>query len=125
MVSSMQTRACLFSAFSIFAIAGTAPAAAAEGKCTVDNQWQDAANKGDTSAVAARYTSDAVEVTRDGIWVGPAAVKERLDEGIKEGWKQDLVIVATKCDNEGRVGGRWGRGSGRPRKVPWVVSGRR
>ena len=124
----MQARAGLFSAFSIFLIAGTVTAVAAEvdaSKCTVQEPWQEAFNKGDASAVAALYTSDAVEVTRDGIWVGPAAVKERLDEGIKEGWKQDLVIVATKCDNEGRVGGRWGRGSGRPRKVPWVVSGRR
>ena len=74
-----------------------------------DNQWQEAFNKGDTSAVAALYTSDAVEVTPDGIRVGPAAVKERPDEDIKEGWKKDLVIVATKCDSEGAV--RWSSGS--------------
>jgi ketosteroid isomerase-like protein len=104
-----QLRAYLFSAFSIFTVAGTVPAAAAEVKCPVDNRWQDAINKGDTSAVAALYTSDAVEVTPEGIRVGPAAVKERLDESIKEGWKQDLVIVATKCDNEGTV--RWSSGS--------------
>jgi ketosteroid isomerase-like protein len=105
----MQARACLFSAFSIFVIAGTVPASAAEVKCTVDNRWQDALNKGDTSAVAALYTSDAVEVTPDGIRVGPAAVKERLDESIKEGWKRDSVIVATKCDSDGPV--RWSSGS--------------
>ena len=103
----MQLRACLFSAF--FAVAGTVPAAAAEMNCPVDNRWQDALNKGDTSAVAALYTSDAVEVTPDGIRVGPTAVKERLDDSIKEGWKQDVVIVATKCDNEGTV--RWLSGS--------------
>lgn len=93
----MQLRSCLFSAFSFFAVAGTVPAAAAEVKCPIDNQWQDALNKGDTSAVAALYTS------------GPTAVKERLDESLKEGWKQDLVIVATKCGNEGTV--RWSSGS--------------
>ena len=85
----MQPRACLFSAFSIFVIAGTVMAAAAEmdvSKCgTAYKQWQDAFNKGDTSAVAALYTSDAVEVTPDGIRLGPAAIKNRLDEGIKEG----------------------------------------
>jgi ketosteroid isomerase-like protein len=59
----MKLRACLFSAFSFFAVAGTVPAAAAEVKCTVDSRWQDALNKGDTSAVATLYTSDAVEVT--------------------------------------------------------------
>jgi hypothetical protein len=59
--------------------------------------------------VAALYTSDAVEVAPDGIRVGPAAVKQRLDENIKEGWKQDLVIVATKCDSESTV--RWSSGS--------------
>jgi hypothetical protein len=48
-------------------------------------------------------------VTPDGIRVGPAAVKERLDESIKEGWKQDSVIVATKYDSEGTV--RWSSGS--------------
>ena len=105
----MQARACLFSDFSFFVIAGTVTAAAAEMKCPGDNQWQDALNKGDTSAVAALYTSDAVEVTPDGIRVCPAAVKERLDESIKEGWKQDSVIVATKCDSEGTV--RWSSGS--------------
>lgn len=105
----MQPRACLFSAFSILVIAGTVRAAAAERECTSDKQWQDAFNKGDTSAVAALYASDAVEVTPDGIRVGPAAVKERLDGEIKEGWKKDLVIVATKCDSEGAV--RWSSGS--------------
>jgi ketosteroid isomerase-like protein len=105
----MQPRACLFSAFAIFVIAGTVAAAAAEMKCTGDNQWQEAFNKGDTSAVAALYASDALEVTPGGIRVGPAAVKERLDEEIKEGWKKDLVIVATKCDSEGAV--RWSSGS--------------
>ncbi|MBV8402468.1 MAG: nuclear transport factor 2 family protein [Acetobacteraceae bacterium] len=109
----MQPRACLFSAFSIFIIAGTVMAAAAEmdvSKCgTAYKQWQDAFNKGDTSAVAALYTSDAVEVTPDGIRLGPAAIKNRLDEGIKEGWKRDLAIVPTKCDIEGAV--RWSSGS--------------
>ncbi len=107
----MRPRPCLFSAFSIFVIAGTVTAAAAEmeaSKCGGDKQWQDAFNKGDTSAVAALYTSDAVEVTPTGIQVGPAAVKKRLDESIKQGWKQDLVIVATKCDIEGPV--RWSSG---------------
>jgi ketosteroid isomerase-like protein len=45
-------------------------------KCsTTPKQWQDAFNKGDTSAVAALYRSDAVEVTPAGIRLGPAAVK--------------------------------------------------
>jgi ketosteroid isomerase-like protein len=109
----MQPRACLFSAICIFVVAGTVAAAAAEmdaSRCgTGHKQWQDAFNKGDTSAVAALYTSDAVEVTPDGIQVGPAAVKERLDQDIKDGWKKDLVIVATKCDIEGAV--RWSSGS--------------
>jgi ketosteroid isomerase-like protein len=109
----MQPRAyLLFSAFSIFVIAGTVAAAAAEidaAQCTGYKPWQDAFNKGDTGTVAALYTSDAVEVTPDGIVVGPAAVKERLDQGFKEGWKKDLVIVATKCDIEGAV--RWSSGS--------------
>jgi ketosteroid isomerase-like protein len=108
----MQPRACLFFAFSVFVIAGTVATAAAEtdaSKCTGHKQWQDAFNKGDTSAVAALYTSDAVEVAPEGIRVGPAAVKERLDTDIKEGWKRDLVIVATKCDIEGAI--RWSSGS--------------
>ena len=107
----MQWRACLLSAFSICLIAGTVTAVAAEmdtSKCTVHNQWQDAFNKGDASAVAALYTADAVEVTPAGIRVGPAAVKERVDEGIKQA-KPDLVIVATKCDIEGAI--RWSSGS--------------
>ena len=105
----MQPRACLFSAFSILVIAGTVRAAAAERECTSDKQWQDAFNKGDTSAVAALYTSQAVEVTPTGIQGGQGAVKARLDESIKQGWKQDLVIVATQCDSEGAV--RWSSGS--------------
>jgi ketosteroid isomerase-like protein len=109
----MQPRACLFSAFSIFIIAGTVTAAAAEmdvSNCgTGYKQWQDAFNKGDVSAVAALYTSDAVEVTPAGIAVGPAAVEKRVDGAIREGWKKDLVIVATKCDIEGAV--RWSSGS--------------
>ncbi len=107
----MEPRACLFSAFSVFVIAGTVTAAAAEmdaSKCA-DSAWQDAANKGDTSAVASLYTSDAVEVTPTGIRVGPAAVKKRLDEAIKDGWKEDLVIATTKCDIEGAF--RWSSGS--------------
>jgi ketosteroid isomerase-like protein len=115
--SSMQPRTCLFSVFSIFVIAGivgTVTAAAAEmdpSKCSTNpKQWQDAFNKGDTSAVAALYTSDAVEVTPAGIsGPGPAAVKKRVDQAIKEGAKNDLVIVATKCDIEGAV--RWSSGS--------------
>ena len=104
----MQPRACLFSAFSIFLFAGTVSGFAAEmdvSKCTVHKQWQDAFDKGDTSAVAALYKSDAVEVTPAGIRLGPAAVKKRLDEDIKAGAKNDLVIVATKCNVEGAV--RW------------------
>ena len=53
--------------------------------------------------------SAAIEVTPDGIRLGPAAVKNRLDEGFKEGWKKDLVIVPTKCNIEGAV--RWSSGS--------------
>lgn len=108
----MQPRACLFSALSIFVIAGTVTAVAAEmdaSKCTGYKPWQDAFNKGDTTAVAALYASDAVEVTPDGIVVGPAAVKERLDQSLKAGWKKDLVIVTTKCDIEGAV--QWSSGS--------------
>lgn len=108
----MQPRAYLFSAFSIFVIAGAVAAAAAEidpSQCTGYKPWEDAFNNGDTGAVAALYTSGAVEVTPDGIVVGPAAVKERLDKGLKQGWKKDLVIVATKCDIEGAV--RWSSGS--------------
>lgn len=107
----MQARAGLFSAFSIFLIAGTVTAVAAEvdaSKCTVQEPWQDAFNKGDASAVAALYTSDAIEVAPAGIRVGPAAVKERVDQAIKNG-KPDLVIVATKCNIEGAV--RWSSGS--------------
>ncbi len=109
----MQPRATLFSAFGILVIAATVTAAAAEmdaSKCAdIGKQWQDAFNKGDTSAVAALYTSNAVEVTPIGIQVGPAAVKKRLDEDIKEGWKQDLIIITTKCDIEGAVS--WSSGS--------------
>jgi ketosteroid isomerase-like protein len=107
----MQPRASLFSAFGILVIAATVTAAAAEmdaAKCA-GTEWQDAFNKGDTSAVAALYTSDAVEVTPTGIQVGPAAVKKRLDEEIKGGWKRDLIIITTKCDIEGAV--RWSSGS--------------
>jgi ketosteroid isomerase-like protein len=120
----MQLRASLLFGFGIF-IAGTVTAAAAEidaSKCAGNGkQWQDAFNKGDTSAVAALYTSDAVEVTPTGIQVGPAAVKKRLDEGIKEGWKQDLIIVATKCDIEGAV--RWSSGSWKQTSPQGFVGG--
>ena len=121
----MQPRARLFSTFSIFVIVGTVTAAAAEidaSKCsTTPKQWQDAFNKGDTSAVAALYGSDAVEVTPAGIRLGPAAVKERLDEGFKEGNKNDLLIVATKCDIEGAV--RWSSGSWNQTSPRGPVSG--
>jgi ketosteroid isomerase-like protein len=96
----MQPRAGLFAAVSILVIAGTVTAAAAEmdaSKCAGNKQWQDSYNKGNTSAVAALYASDAVEVIPTGILVGPAAVKKYLDDGFKEGWKRDLVTVATKC----------------------------
>jgi len=116
--SSMQPLARLFSTFSIFVIVGTVTAAAAEmdaSKCSaIPKQWQDAFNKGDTSAVAALYRSDAVEVTPAGIRLGPAAVKERLDEGFKDGNKNDLVIVATRA----QLGSRRGRGTRRRRKAP-------
>ena len=107
----MQARTCLFSVLSIFAIASTisAPVAGMDGTgCTVHKQWQDAFNKGDASAVAALYTSSAIEVTPLGIRAGPAAVKERIEENIKEGSK-NLEIVATECDPKSAF--RWSAGS--------------
>jgi ketosteroid isomerase-like protein len=71
--------------------------------------------------VATLYTSDAVEVKPTGIQVGPAAVKKRLDENIKQGWKQDLVIIATKCDIEGPV--EWSSGSWNQTSPQGPVSG--
>ena len=75
--------------------------------------------------MAALYRSDAVEVTPAGIRLGPAEVKKRLDEAIKEGAK-NVVIVATKCDIEGAV--RWSSGSwndtspqGRPESGFWTL----
>jgi ketosteroid isomerase-like protein len=107
----MQVRVCLFSVFSIFAIASTIPepAAGMDGTgCTIHKEWQDAFNKGDASAVAALYTSSAIEVTPLGIRTGPAAVKERIEESIKEGSK-NLEIVATECDPKSAF--RWSAGS--------------
>ena len=77
-------------------------------KCPTARLWQDAYNKGDTTAVAALYAADAIEVTPVGIRVGPAAVKERVEESIgKEGGK-NLVIDVAKCNIEGGL--RWSAG---------------
>lgn len=107
----MQVRVCLFSVFSIFAIASTIPepAAGMDGTgCTIHKDWQDAFNKGDASAVAALYTSSAIEVTPVGIQAGPAAVKERIEGSIKKGSK-NLEFVATECDVRGAF--KWSAGS--------------
>ena len=119
----MKLRTCLLSAFSIFAIAGTIPAVAAEtdtSKCTSHKQWQDAFNKGDASAVAALYTSDAIEVTPGGIRVGPAAVKERIEEGLKAGGK-NIIIIATQCDIENAY--RFSSGSWKDETAQGLLSG--
>jgi ketosteroid isomerase-like protein len=107
----MQPSAYMLSASGIFAIAGTITAVAAGtdvSKCPANKQWQDAYNKGDAAAVAALYTADAIEVTPEGIRVGPAAVKERVEGSFKAGMKKQVVITATKCNVEGAT--RWSAG---------------
>ena len=74
---------------------------------SANKTWQDAYNKGDTSAVVALYPADAIEVSPEGIRVGPAAIKERIEREIKAGIKQ-AVITATKCNVEGST--RWSAG---------------
>jgi hypothetical protein len=61
-------------------------------KCPVNKTSEDAYNKGDTAAVAALYTADAIEVTPEGIRVGPAAVKERIEGGINNAGMKHAVI---------------------------------
>ena len=86
------------------AVAIATPAFAADmdvSKCPVNKTWEDAYNKGDTAAVAALYTADAIEVTPEGIRVGPAAVKERIEGAINKAGMKHAVITATKCNIEG------------------------
>ncbi len=82
-------------------IGTTVPVVAAEtevdvSNCTTPKIWQDAFNKGDAMAIAGLYTNDAVEVTPMGVRVGPAAVKERIEDSIKRGITH-AVIPVTKC----------------------------
>jgi hypothetical protein len=81
LVSALTVSTAMFGAIA-------APALAADmdvSKCPVNKTWQDAYNKGDFAAVAALYTADAIEVTPEGVRVGPAAVKERLEDSITKG----------------------------------------
>ncbi|MBV8523557.1 MAG: nuclear transport factor 2 family protein [Acetobacteraceae bacterium] len=112
----MQSHRNMFSAVTLIAmflgaVAIAAPGLAADmdvSKCPTNKTWQDAYNKGDAAAVAALYTADAIEVTPEGIRVGPAAVKERVEGSFKAGMKKQLVITATKCKIEGAT--RWSVG---------------
>jgi ketosteroid isomerase-like protein len=123
----MQPYASLVSALTLstamlFA-AVAAPASAAEmdvSKCPVNKTWQDAYNKGDAEAVAALYAADAIEVTPEGIRVGPAAVKERV-EGQKKAGDKNTVITATKCNIEGST--RWSAGEWKSEPPQGSVSG--
>jgi ketosteroid isomerase-like protein len=94
----------------VLVIAGTTTAVAADmdvSKCPANQQWQNAYNQGDTTAVLALYAPDAIEVTPEGIKVGPAAIKERVEGTLKQ--LKNAVIIATKCD----VGNvfRWSSGT--------------
>ena len=96
----------------VLVIAGPATAVAAEmevSKCPANNQWQDAFNKGDANAISAMYAPQAIEVTPEGIRVGPGAVRERVERGIKEDKMSNMTIVATKCGGDNSW--RWSSGT--------------
>jgi ketosteroid isomerase-like protein len=90
-------------------------------KCPVNKTWEDAYNKGDTAAVAALYTADSVEVTPEGIRVGPAAVKERVEGAINTAGMKHAVIPATKCNIEGAA--RWSAGDWKSDSTQGPVGG--
>jgi ketosteroid isomerase-like protein len=108
----------------ILIVAGPITAVAAEmdvSQCSAaGKQWQDAFNRGDASAVAALYTSSAIEVTPEGIRVGPAAVKERV-EGMLKDKMSNLTIVPTKCEGDGSL--RWSSGTWKNDTMHGPVSG--
>lgn len=92
-------------ALAIFLVVMAVPATAANeaaANCPNVKKWQDALNKGDAAAVANLYTPDATEVTPTGIRVGQAAVEQRIEDGIKQGWK-NAVITTTICNIEGPI----------------------
>src|SRR3954453_18794595 len=120
----MQLRTFMGLAFGILTSIGPLTAVAAGtdvSRCPVNKQWQDAYNKGNANAVLALYTPNAIEVTPEGIRVGAAAIKDRIEGAMKQ--LKDAVIVATKCDvgttfrwssgtwkaasSQGSVGGFW------------------
>jgi ketosteroid isomerase-like protein len=108
----------------ILIVAGPITVAAAEmdvSKCPANNQWQDAFNKGDANSIAAMYAPGAIEVTPEGIRVGPAAVKERVERGVKEDKMSNMTIVATKCDGDNSL--RWSSGTWKAESSHGPVSG--
>ena len=95
----MRTSKYLLAACGMFAIAGMTTAIAANAdvsSCSDNAPYQEAWNRGDAAAVVAFYAPDGIEVTPDGIKAGQAAIKERIDQAIKQ--LKNLVIVVTKCD---------------------------
>jgi ketosteroid isomerase-like protein len=104
--------ACLFGSAIFLGIATLAvPTYAADtdvSKCSTATHWQDAYNKGDAAAVAAMYSSDAIEVTPGGITVGPAAVKERVETSINKAGMKTAVITTTKCNVDATL--KWSAG---------------
>jgi ketosteroid isomerase-like protein len=118
----MQIRASLVSALAL-SVAVAMPVFAAEmdvSNCPVNKTWQDAYNRGDTAAVAGLYAGDAIEVSPQGIRVGPAAVKERVDASKKAGVKNS-VITASKCNVEGPL--RWSSGDWKTESPQGPASG--
>jgi ketosteroid isomerase-like protein len=108
--TSMQLTPYILSALGFLVIAGTNAVVAADtdvSKCPVNKQWQTAYNKGDADAVVALYAPDAIEVTPEGIKVGLASIKERVEGSIKQ--LKNADIVATKCDVDGDF--RWSSGT--------------
>lgn len=103
---------CSLLSLSIGFLAIALPAAAANvdvSNCTANKMWLEAYNTGDPAAVAALYTSDAIEVLPGGVRVGPALVKARIEDALKNGVKY-ADITATKCDVEGDIrisAGNW------------------
>jgi ketosteroid isomerase-like protein len=97
---------------SISLVAIALPAAAANvdaSNCPTAKMWLDAYNKGDADGVAALYAPDAIEVMQTGIRVGPAAVKERVENNLKRGVKY-AAVTPTKCDIDGDIriaAGEW------------------
>ena len=108
--TSMRLSPCILSALGFLVIADTNAVVAADmdvSNCPVNKQWQNAYNKGDADAVVALYAPDAIEVTPEGIKLGLAAIKERVEGSIKQ--LKNADIVATKCDVDGDF--RWSSGT--------------